>query len=136
MVNKFPPSGPTGRLRGLVSTLGQKAREPIDLGRTAARIALRSGLLWDTGPQALGALARERLCGPLGPGALVTLHAAGRPDAPALADGDRRLSYRELDVRAGRLARQLKERLDVRPKTAVALVLKNRLETIEAQTAL
>ncbi|HEU4451894.1 MAG TPA: amino acid adenylation domain-containing protein [Longimicrobium sp.] len=53
---------------------------------------------------------------------LVEARAQAAPDAPALRDGDRILSYGELNARANRLARRLRE-LGVRPETRVALLL-------------
>ncbi|MFD7136488.1 amino acid adenylation domain-containing protein [Streptomyces sp. NPDC059894] len=54
--------------------------------------------------------------------ALVADRAAQRPDAIALEHGERRLTYRELDERAGRLARHLQER-GIGPGTLVAVCL-------------
>ncbi|HKH43208.1 MAG TPA: amino acid adenylation domain-containing protein, partial [Thermoanaerobaculia bacterium] len=57
--------------------------------------------------------------------------AALAPDAPALSQGDRRLTYGELDRRAVRLARRLR-RLGVGPETRVAVVAKRAPELIVA----
>jgi amino acid adenylation domain-containing protein len=53
---------------------------------------------------------------------LVEVQARLRPDAPALVDGDRRFTYRELDEEAGRLAHQLRA-LGVGPEVPVGFRL-------------
>jgi amino acid adenylation domain-containing protein len=56
---------------------------------------------------------------------------ARTPDAVAVAFGDRRMTYRELDAAAGRLARHLKG-LGVGPDTLVGLCLERSMETAVA----
>ncbi|MFE9681823.1 non-ribosomal peptide synthase/polyketide synthase [Streptomyces sp. NPDC006285] len=60
--------------------------------------------------------------------------AAGTPDAVALLDGDRRLSYADVDRAANRLAHRLIAR-GVGPEEIVALVLPRTAETVVAQLA-
>src|SRR3712207_8366520 len=51
------------------------------------------------------------------------------PEHPAVADGDRELTYRQLDQRANRLAHRLIE-CGVRPGDRVGLLLEKSLETL------
>jgi acyl-CoA synthetase (AMP-forming)/AMP-acid ligase II len=57
------------------------------------------------------------------------------PDRVALADGERRRSYRELDARATRLARALVG-LGLAPGERVAIVQENRIEYVEMAIAI
>jgi 2-furoate---CoA ligase len=68
-------------------------------------------------------------------GDLLARAALRRPDADAVVDGRRRLSYAELDRRATAAARGF-GRLDVRRGDRVLLVLRNRLEHVVAYWAL
>ncbi|WP_051807052.1 non-ribosomal peptide synthetase [Streptomyces sp. NRRL F-2664] len=63
--------------------------------------------------------------------ALFARRAAATPDAVAVADGGRSLTYRELDERADRLARALAER-GARPETPVAVALPRSAELVVA----
>ncbi|MBI2156893.1 MAG: AMP-binding protein [Candidatus Rokubacteria bacterium] len=68
-------------------------------------------------------------------GELLDRAALRRPDAPAVVDGARRLSYAELAARAAAVAGGL-SRLGVSPRDRVLLALKNRLEHVVAYWAL
>jgi 2-furoate---CoA ligase len=68
-------------------------------------------------------------------GALLARAALRRPDAEAVVDGRRRLTYAELDARAAEGARGL-ARLGVASADRVLLVLRNRLEHVIAYWAL
>jgi fatty-acyl-CoA synthase len=70
-----------------------------------------------------------------GPHLAVTLQAVVRPDAPAVTDGRRRLTYADLDREANQLAHALVER-GVEPGDRVAIMLPNRAEFIVALAAL
>ena len=59
---------------------------------------------------------------------------AATPEATALVDGDRHLSYRRLDARARRLARRLLS-LGAGPETVVGVCLERGLATVEAVLA-
>ncbi|MFF8996860.1 non-ribosomal peptide synthase/polyketide synthase [Streptomyces achromogenes] len=67
-------------------------------------------------------------------GELFTAWVARTPDAPALTDGRRTWTYRELDARAGRLAAHLVRR-GAGPDRVVALVLPRSMELIAAELA-
>ncbi|MEV5884236.1 non-ribosomal peptide synthase/polyketide synthase [Streptomyces sp. NPDC052020] len=67
-------------------------------------------------------------------GELFAAWAARTPDAPALTDGRRTWSYRELAARAGRLAGELRRR-GAGPERTVALVLPRSLELVAAELA-
>ena len=68
-------------------------------------------------------------------GALLARAALRRPDAEAVVDGRRRLTYAELDARAAEAARGF-ARLDVARGDRVLLVVRNRLEHVIAYWAL
>ncbi len=68
-------------------------------------------------------------------GVAVHAHARSTPHAVAAFDGDRSLTYRELDERTNRLANTLQVRFGVRPGDRVAVLLRNRLEVAEAIAA-
>ena len=68
-------------------------------------------------------------------GDLLARAALRRPDAEAVVDGRRRLTYAELDARAAAGARGF-ARLGVAPGDRVLLVLRNRLEHVVAYSAL
>lgn len=102
----------------------------------AARVVFRSGALERTTAKSALTLARQRLAGPLSLPSLFRIHAASRPHEPAIADSSRRLTWQELDRRIDRLAVGLRDRLGLGPGDAAVLVMRNRIEMIEAQTAL
>ncbi|MBP2366218.1 class I adenylate-forming enzyme family protein [Pseudonocardia parietis] len=68
-------------------------------------------------------------------GVAVLAHARNTPTATAAFDGDRSLTYAELDARTNRLANTLQGRFGVRPGDRVAVLLRNRLEVAEAIVA-
>jgi fatty-acyl-CoA synthase len=69
-------------------------------------------------------------------GTSVVHNAGRRPDAVAVDDdGERRLTYAELDVRSSRLAHCLRERFGVREGDRVGYLLYNRLEVVEILVA-
>jgi 2-furoate---CoA ligase len=68
-------------------------------------------------------------------GDLLVRAALRRPDAEAVVDGARRLSYADLDARATAAAQGF-ARLGVAPGDRVLLVLRNRLEHVIAYWAL
>jgi len=66
---------------------------------------------------------------------LVEAHAFRQPDAVAVVYGDRRLSYRELNARANRLARQL-VRLGVKPEVLVGICVERSAEMVVGMLAI
>jgi fatty-acyl-CoA synthase len=108
----------------------------IRRARAVARLAVRSGVLFDAHPAAAVEALRMRLAGPLGLPSLVRVHAAAKPDAPALVFGDRTLSWRTLDERIDRLANGLRRAHGLGAGDAGVLVMHNRPEFLEAQAAL
>jgi amino acid adenylation domain-containing protein len=66
---------------------------------------------------------------------LFAAQVARAPDAIALVCGDRQVTYRELDARANRLARQL-QRLGVKPDTLVGVCMERSVELITALVAI
>ncbi|SHK52811.1 Acyl-CoA synthetase (AMP-forming)/AMP-acid ligase II [Pseudonocardia thermophila] len=68
-------------------------------------------------------------------GVAVAAHARKNPSSTAAFDGDRQLSYAELDERTNRLANTLHGRYGVAKGDRVAVLLRNRLEVAEAIVA-
>jgi acyl-CoA synthetase (AMP-forming)/AMP-acid ligase II len=69
-------------------------------------------------------------------GVAVSAHARATPTATAAFDGDRTLTYRELDRRSNRLANVLHGRYGLAKGDRVAVLLRNRLEVAEAIVAI
>ena len=65
-------------------------------------------------------------------GVAVAKHARANPKSTAAYDGDRTLTYAELDARSNRLANTLHGRFGVTKGDRVAVLLRNRLEVAEA----
>ena len=65
-------------------------------------------------------------------GVAVLAHARSTPGATAAFEGDRSLTYAQLDERTNRLAHTLHARFGVAPGDRVAVLLRNRLEVAEA----
>ncbi len=82
-------------------------------------------------------LAESRTGSPIGSGlaALFAEQAAAHPELAALGDGRRRLTYRELDLAAARLALALAE-AGVRPGAAVGICLERSLENVVSMLAI
>ncbi len=64
-------------------------------------------------------------------GPAILRNARDTPDALAALEGDRRLTYRELDERTSRLANLLTERFGIARGDRVAMLLPNRIEVLE-----
>lgn len=101
-----------------------------------ARVAVRSGALFEVRPASLWAALRMRLAGPLALPSLFRIHAASKPDAIAVVSDHRSWSFRELDERIDRLAAGLRDEHGIGPDDAVILVMPNRVEFLETQAAL
>ena len=107
-----------------------------ELGMTAARIGLQTGLAHELRAPALGALLRQRLRGKLGLGSVYRVHAASRPETVALVCSGRRITYRELDTRIDRLATHLRHEQRLGRGSSAVLMMHNRAELVETQAAL
>lgn len=106
------------------------------LGSLVPRLLRQSGFHRELlhHPGALPTLLRQAARGLRGPALLLRLHAMLSGSRPALVSITRRLSYRELDLRVGRLAAGL-ARAGVGPGDRVALFLHNGHEFIESTLA-
>ncbi len=123
------------RLRSYVSRVTGPARELAGGAGLFARAAYTSGLAGSLRPSALPGFVPAAARNRGGPHLAVVWHAHNQPEALAVCDVSRRLSYGELDAEANQLAHALAAR-DVRPGDGVALVLANAAEHIVAQQAL
>ncbi|MGH7857152.1 MAG: class I adenylate-forming enzyme family protein [Candidatus Binatia bacterium] len=79
-------------------------------------------------------LARNLITRDFHPSTIWSLHAANLPDKLALAHGERRLTWSELDRRIDRLAQGLLS-IGVRPGDRVAYMLRNSIEWMESLAA-
>ncbi len=79
-------------------------------------------------------LVRRLLAGDLHPAVAWSLHAANTPDKIALAQGDRRVTWGELDRRINRLANALRD-LGIEPGDRVGVMLPNAIEWFESVAA-
>lgn len=77
---------------------------------------------------------RRLLTGDLHPAVVWSLHAASTPDRVALVQGDRRLTWLEVDRRINRLGNALRH-LGIEPGDRVAIILPNGIEWFEAVAA-
>src|SRR5262249_4280471 len=76
-------------------------------------------------PRRAGFAKRREACGePMNLAEIIARHAAERPEVVALADGDARVDYRELDRRVRPVAAQLRS-LGIAPGDALAICLKD-----------
>lgn len=67
----------------------------------------------------------------MNPGIALLNTARRTPDAPAVIEGDRTLTYGELNARTNRLAHALRDRFALERGDSVALLLPNRTEVVE-----
>ncbi|MBV2155356.1 non-ribosomal peptide synthase/polyketide synthase [Kitasatospora sp. SUK 42] len=135
----------SGALHGLL-TYNTDLFEPATAERMAGQLAVLLAAVADDPDRAVGALplgAAERpdhAHGTFRPVPEATLpelferQAARTPDAPALLDGDRELTYAEVDRAANRLAHHLIRR-GVGPERLVALALPRSAAMVVAQLA-
>ena len=108
---------------------------PRRLARVA-RVARRAGIVADLEPRALPATLRLMAAHGLGVRSTITLHALGHPGRPAIVDGHRTVTYRELDALVNRLATTLRRDHGVGRRTPVVLMMHNCLEYVVAWEAL
>jgi fatty-acyl-CoA synthase len=128
-------------LSGLSNRFTQRLHERLNRARAAghqgaavARILRYAGLV-PARPSAMASFLRSVRRAVPGSHLTVTLHAHVRPDAAAVADHRRRLTYAEFEHEANQLAHALVE-LGVNPGDRVAMMLPNRLEFLVALGAL
>ncbi len=125
MVNN---NSPLSLLRARALELG---RVP-SLGLAALRLGKRTGALYEVNLPTVRAALEQRRGGGLGLASIFRVHAAGRPDAIALADEARRLSYAEVDRRIDRVVTELSAR-GLGKGSPIVIALHNRVELLELQ---
>jgi fatty-acyl-CoA synthase len=118
---------PIRGLRDAISELGQRVL-------TGARVVHRSGLLWELTVPGVRVALVALLSGARSPSLTFRIHAANSPDKTALLWRDRRLTYGELNHRIDRVAVGFHRR-GVRRGASVLVMMRNRPEFIEVQTA-
>jgi fatty-acyl-CoA synthase len=112
---------------GALRSLARQAVVYADAART-------SGLFGALRPAAVARYVLGTLGRGSNPSGVITLHALNAPDREALVAGARRFSYRELDERIDRAARVF-ARLEARPGSRIAVMLRNCHEYLETQMA-
>lgn len=115
--------------------LRERARAVGDWARVLSRVALRSGLVGHANPRGLAVGARQLLGGRAGLSAIFRLRGVTDGDRPALIQDGRARTYAEVDERIDRLATGLLG-LGLRPKDAAAVLLWNRPEFFEVESAM
>ncbi|GMV40637.1 MAG: acyl-CoA synthetase [Myxococcales bacterium] len=114
-------------------------RERLDpLPRRLARVVRVARTAGITGELSLRALPRTVgtiFAHGLGVRTSVTIHRHGHPDRPALVDGDRSITFHDLDARINRLATAL-QTLGFGRRSPIVLMMDNRLEYVVAWMAL
>ena len=109
---------------------------PLSSATVLARAMWHTGMVRRLRPGLVPMLLRQTLRAESGPSTIYRLNAASQPNKEALVDGDRRLSYRELDRRIDRLAHGLATRHGVGRGDTAVLLMHNRAEILEAQGAM
>lgn len=111
--------------------LRREALDPLPrrIGRIA-RLALARGFVSDLNATALPGLAVVLRREGFGARTIHAVHAANAPTRPALVDVHRTWTYFETNRDINRLANTLHDRLDVRRRTPVCLMMENRGEYV------
>ncbi len=107
-----------------------------EYGRVMTRAFLRTGMIREVRPRGVARYVGQRLKGPIGPAALLRVHAANHPDKLAVIDPRGAVTYGELDDRIARLAVGLQKRLGLGRGGSAIMMLHNRREMIEIQSAM
>lgn len=115
--------------------LRERARAVTDWARVLSRVAVRSGLVGHATPRAMLVGARQLLQGRAGLSAIFRLRAISDGDRPALIQDGVVRTYAEVDARIDRLATGMLA-LGMRPKDAAAVLLWNRPEFFEVESAM
>jgi fatty-acyl-CoA synthase len=113
-----------------IQALRGAMRELPDRVRAAARVASQSGMLFELSPAGARTAALAIAHGTRNPALAFSIHAANRPNKPAVLWHDRRLTYRQLDDRINRLAVGLRRR-GIAQGARVLLMMRNRPEFVE-----
>jgi fatty-acyl-CoA synthase len=111
-----------------------KLRTNVRRARLAASAISASGLVGAMRPTRFASFVAQIAGKPRNPSNILKLHALNTPDKPAIVEGDRRVTWAELEQRVNRLATALAAR-GVRPGSRVALMMRNCIEFIEIQWA-
>ena len=114
----------------------QAVRVAVGNAAIMGRAVVKTGLARDISARGALLYARQRLAGSVGPATLHRIHAANHPDKLALIFGRDRWTYRELDDRIDRLAAGLRDKHGIKPGDAAILVMHNRPEFLEIQSAM
>jgi|GEM_PF-3879841 len=112
-----------------------RARQVAQSGVNAARTAGGAGLLAQLSPSGVAAFMRRSRGARPGPHTALLLHACNKPEQPAVADSERRLSWAALDRETNQLAHALAAR-GVRRGDRVVVMLRNGVEAVVAGEAL
>jgi fatty-acyl-CoA synthase len=109
-------------------------RAGLRRAKIAAQAVHSSGILTALRPVSVATFAARVIGRPRNPSNVLKLHALNTPDKVALVQGDRRVTYAELEERVNRLATALAAR-GVGPGSRVALMMRNCIEYLEIQWA-
>lgn len=98
--------------------------------RRAARVVVGRGLVGSVRPGALPRTASIAATRGLDVRSMHAIHAASRPDADAIVDERRTLTWAETDAAINAVANGLAMRCGIGPGVAVALMMRNRVEYV------
>jgi fatty-acyl-CoA synthase len=115
----------------MIDQLKNRARDAA----FAARVVSRTGVLGGVRPRGVADFVRAARGLSIGPHLAPMFHAHVTPEKEALVDGDRRLTWGELDALVNQLCHALAAR-DVRGGERIALMLPNGIDVLIAQQAL
>lgn len=110
-------------------------RERVRDAAFVSRVLTRTRVLSSLRPRGLAEFVRAARGVALGPHLAPMLHAHTQPDKEAIVDGDRRITWGEMDAQVNQLCHALVAR-DVRGGDRVALMLPNGADYLIAQQAL
>ncbi len=109
----------------------------LDQASVYTRVLVRSGAIYEATPRGTRELVKQIVGGRArGPGTIIRTAALNQPNKEAVISGGRRIGYAELDRRCDRLAAGLSRSHRIGRGDAVVLMMHNRGEWLEAQTAL
>lgn len=105
-------------------------RTILEDARRAARVAVHRGLIGSVRPTALPRAVQIAARRGLDVRSMHAVHAASRPNEPALVDDRRTLTWAETDAAINAVANALSARCGIGPGVAVALMMRNRVEYV------